>query len=248
MKIEYFCKTGVGNRDVNEDCYAVSEHNDSFCFVLADGLGGHQRGELASQNAVETVSSLFSKEGYYNTFFQDAFSLAHKSIIDIQNTKKADMKTTIVSLVVEKNRCYWAHIGDSRLYAFRSNEMLFRTKDHSVPQKLAMIGSIKESEIRCHPDRNRLLKVLGDTVSTPDADVAKAMRIAGECCFLLCSDGFWEPISDETMLDSLKKSNSMENWVNDMENKIVVNQNKGDLDNYTAIAIRAKTDGLWGLF
>lgn len=73
----------------------------------------------------------------------------------------ADMKTTMVLLLISGNRAYWGHIGDSRLYYFKKNKMITRTLDHSVPQMLVNTGEIKEKDIRGHEDRSRLLRVVG---------------------------------------------------------------------------------------
>ena len=112
---------------------------------------------------------------------------------------KNSMKTTAVVLLTDNEKAIWAHIGDSRLYVFRKNKIVLRTLDHSVPQMLVSSGDIKEKEIRNHPDRNRLLRVMGVPWKRQEYEISE-IRSLSECqAFLLCSDGFWEYITEKMM-------------------------------------------------
>lgn len=247
MRLSYNALTATGSREVNEDGYAVARHNDSYCFVLADGLGGHGNGDKASKCAVEAVSEMFELNGYFSSFFRDSFNKAQREILRLQDELKTDMKTTLIALIISKNRCFLAHVGDSRIYCFRDNTIIYQTKDHSVPQQLALMGSIQENDIRNHPDRNRLLKVLGNRDEQIEPEIAKPVHIRGELRFLLCSDGFWEPVTEEDMTVSLARSSSPEDWLKDM-GELIHRKEAKNQDNYTAITVFVKNNSLFGLF
>ena len=101
------------------------------------------------------------------------------------------MKTTLVILHVGEERIWWGHIGDSRLYYFQNRKLQKRTLDHSVPQMLVAAGQLKEKQIRNHPDRNRLLWVLGVDWDSPKYQLAEPEARGGRQAFLVCSVGLW---------------------------------------------------------
>ena len=115
------------------------------------------------------------------------------------------MKTTVVMLCVSGNNAYWTHVGDSRLYFFRKGKLVLHTKDHSIPQMLVAAGEIKEKNIRRHPDRNKLLRVMGTDWEEPQYAVSDPIELQEGDAFLLCSDGFWENIVEKQMQKCLKK-------------------------------------------
>ena len=246
--VDYTTYTNKGKRGVNEDSCGVASFNDSYCFVVADGLGGHGGGDVASSCAVDAVCGLFSKTGYTDHFFQDAFLNAQNSIITVQQQahKVSQMKTTLVILVVTPRKTYWAHIGDSRLYHWKKQQLKEHTIDHSVPQMLVLSGEIKESEIRHHPDRNRLLRVLGVKGEQPRFECGKPLRNSGEHTYLLCTDGYWELIDENAMTETLKCKNTLEEWIIGMNSHVIRNGENTEMDNYTAIAVRVRTKGLLG--
>lgn len=156
------------------------------------------------------------------------------------------MKTTLVVLVVDNGWIHWAHIGDSRLYIFRGKRLLRRTLDHSVPQMLAQAGEIREADIRHHPDRNRLMRVMGVRNDAPRFEVGKPIRLTGAYQFLLCTDGYWELIEEDDMLRTLKESATPQQWLSQM-NRIILENGRGqEMDNYTAIAAFETGRGLFG--
>lgn len=246
--MEYYTFSDKGNREYNEDSFGVAMYKDSFCFVVADGLGGHGGGDIASKIAVDTVCGIFEKEGYYEDFFENVFNEAQKRIISEQEERGTmyQMKTTIVVLVINKNKSFWAHIGDSRLYLFSNKKYKKRTIDHSVPQLLVLSGEIKEKQIRNHPDRNRLMRVLGVKGEKPQFDFSGEKKLRSFETYLLCTDGFWELINEKEMESSLKKSLSPDEWIDNM-NMIINERGKNkDMDNYTAIVVWNKSKGLLG--
>lgn len=238
--IQYKQYTNRGGREINEDCTGIAVNQDSYCFAVADGLGGHGGGEIAAQLAVDAVCSAFVEEGFSEAFFEHAFCAAQESILDEQVCRRAlsQMKTTLVVLVLHKDIAYWAHVGDSRLYYFQKNKYRLRTLDHSVPQMLALSGDIRESDIRNHPDRNRLMEVLGVQNEKPRIDIGKPLRLKPEQAFLLCTDGFWELVTEEEMELALSESDCPDTWIEKMQNLVTEHGTGTEMDNFTAIAVQ----------
>lgn len=236
--VTYKIITNQGDRELNEDCATATELNDNYCFLLADGLGGHGKGEVASALVVESGRYLFQ---HYQgeKFLEDCFSTAQDELMKEQKLQNAcsEMKTTMVVLEIRGNQAKWGHIGDSRLYHFHKNKIVTRTLDHSVPQMLVMAGEIKEKQIRGHEDRNRLLRVMGVEWSSPQYAIAKEVPLKDCQAFLLCTDGFWELIEEKTMVSLLKKSKSVDTWMESMEAEVKKNGIGKNMDNYTAIGI-----------
>lgn len=237
--MDYVKFTDQGKREVNEDYCSVSYYDEDICFVLADGLGGHGGGEIASSCAVSTVCRLFAEKGFYNEFFRDAFTEAQAAVLQKQKEYCAasKMKTTMVILVIHGDTAQWAHVGDSRLYHFSNGKLKKRTLDHSVPQMLVMTGDIKESEIRHHQDRNRLLRVIGIQGEEPRFEIGKPVKLKGRTQFLLCTDGYWELIEEADMMRIAKECRTADQWVEQMNQVILRNGGDTDMDNYSAIAV-----------
>lgn len=203
---------------------------------------------MASKCAVDAVCTLFMERGFSDHFFADAFSGAQNAILEQQalTQRFSTMKTTLVVLVVDNGWIHWAHIGDSRLYIFRGKRLLRRTLDHSVPQMLAQAGEIREADIRHHPDRNRLMRVMGVRNDAPRFEVGKPIRLTGAYQFLLCTDGYWELIEEDDMLRTMKESATPQQWLSQM-NRIILENGRGqEMDNYTAIAAFETGRGLFG--
>lgn len=231
--------TNSGSREINEDRYGVAIHENGMCFVVADGLGGHGNGEVAAQLAIDAVCVEFVENGYSEEFFENAFKKAQFEILQEQQRQLAPskMKTTVVNLVISDNKAYWAHVGDSRLYVFQNHRLKLRTLDHSVPQMLVLSKSIKEKEIRNHPDRNRLMRVMGVKGEEPRFDVGDPFKLTKNQVFLLCTDGFWELIEETEMERLLKESQTPKEWIDKMSGIVRKNGEGKEMDNYTAIAV-----------
>lgn len=238
--ITYTVFTDRGGREVNEDSARVFEKDGKKCLVLCDGLGAHGKGEVASALVVEAVGQIFnSAQKIDEDFLRSAFQLSQEALIDeqIRQDAKTDMKTTAVAMYIDGNKVQWGHVGDSRLYAFAKNKVKLRTLDHSVPQMLVFAREIKEKQIRNHPDRNRLLRVMGIEWEKPMYELAEQTQLEKYQAFLLCSDGFWELIDEKQMCKLLKNSSTVEKWMQAMVEVIKQNGIGKNMDNYTAIAL-----------
>ncbi len=238
--LTYESVSNCGERKYNEDYAGIEKRGDSFCFVLADGLGGHGGGAEASKTVAEYILRDFRKcgeasEAYLQKCFEESQSLLLKE--QREQNRIYEMKTTLVVLLVDETNFQWGHIGDSRLYYFKNKKCRLRTLDHSVPQMLAAAGEIKEKQIRGHADRNRLLRVMGTEWQSPGYQLGERMRRDKGEAFLLCSDGFWEWILERNMQTALKRSKSPEEWLKRMEKEILKNGAGKGMDNYTAIAV-----------
>lgn len=231
--------TDAGGREVNEDFIGVSEKNGVECFVLCDGLGGHGRGEEASEFVVKKILEIFEQDDDFIGHLDIAFEIAQQSLLEEQKRKlaKFEMKTTLTVLVVDEHQIKWGHIGDSRVYYFKNKKVKSRTLDHSVPQMLCLAKEIKEKEIRNHPDRNKLLRVMGIEWGTKSYEISKAIERKGKQAFLLCSDGFWELIEEKEMSHLLKKSEKADEWLNKMTDIVKENGTGKNMDNFSAIAV-----------
>lgn len=237
--LKYAAVTNSGDRKNNEDRFISSSVGDKQCFVVCDGLGGHAFGDVAASLTINA----FVNELYYCTdlseYLPHAFETAQNSIF-LQQKKQATsktMKTTAVCTVTDGNLFYVGHVGDSRFYGFKKDGTYIRTRDHSITELLVQSGTIQESDMRNHPNRNMLLKVLGDKADEPLYEITGPFRISDFSAFLLCSDGFWELIDETEMTRAFDNSNSPQMWLDKMIEKINNNLDTTNKDNYTAIAV-----------
>ena len=238
--VTYTVFTDKGGRDVNEDTACVYEKDGQKCLILCDGLGGHGRGEVASALVVKMFGEIFKNtQTIDEKFLDNAFNAAQDALLEEQcrQNAKTEMKTTAVAMYIDGNRIQWGHVGDSRLYAFSRNKVKIRTLDHSVPQMLVLARDIKEKQIRNHPDRNRLLRVMGIEWEKPMYELAEPKKLGDYQAFLLCSDGFWELIDEKQMGKLLKSSSTVEEWMQSMVEVVRKNGAGRNMDNYTAIAL-----------
>lgn len=231
--------TNPGGRNYNEDYATYILVKDMGCFILADGLGGHRGGRLAARLACQSIKLAFKHNPGVTTFNLKSYIELAASKLDWARKKYnlvGAAKTTLVVMLADQSKAVWAHIGDSRLYHFKSGELVYQTKDHSLTQKLADIGDITVNQIRSHEDRNLLLAVFEEENLSQVKYAEKLVDIDKNDAFLLCSDGLWEYVYEAEMEADLKASTTSEIWLKAMENRLserVSNNN----DNYTAIAV-----------
>lgn len=238
--LTYEILTSSGEREYNEDYAKAAWNNGAYCFVLADGLGGHGGGAEASKLVAEHILEDFKEHGEVTeAYLKKCFEESQEALLNEQERKNCvnEMKTTLVVLLADEHTVRWGHIGDSRLYYFKNHRLIQRTLDHSVPQMLVAAGEIEEGQIRGHADRNRLLRVMGTEWETPRYQIAESRNREAGDVFLLCTDGFWEWIVEKEMLLCLKKSKMPGEWLKRMEREIRKNGSGKGMDNYTALAV-----------
>lgn len=210
MDISAFCYTNQGGREHNEDSVRCCAGENRGAFVLADGLGGHGCGEVASALAADVIyDGIMSREPDAEGMCQ-LFQQANAGIMARQKVPgQEDMKTTAVALSLSADRAVWAHIGDSRLYRFSGGAQVQATRDHSVSYMKYLGGEITRMDVYHDDDRPRLLRALGREPCRPEA--AACVPVPGDA-FLLCSDGFWEYVYEEEILADLLKAETPEQW------------------------------------
>ncbi|MBS3963786.1 MAG: serine/threonine-protein phosphatase [Methylomonas sp.] len=198
--------TTVGDRDINQDCMANRIEQDYAVFVVADGLGGHQCGEKASEYLCR---GLISQAPRFQPTMASAPATALKAWIDAavgtmrswfgDDPNAADAHTTCAMLYLDRQQTIAAHCGDSRIYYLAANQMLWRSKDHSKIQALRDAGCISEWEMGVHPGQTYLTRTV-NVMRTPAIDCKRLPAIRPGDTFVLCSDGFWESIKDDEWL------------------------------------------------
>lgn len=238
-KVTYAVFSESGGRAVNEDSVGVYQQEERSCFVLCDGLGGHGMGDIASSIAVEVFGDQFGKTDDMTNFLGQTFCAAQDVLMAEQVVRNArqKMKTTGTAVALDDRNAYVGHVGDSRVYLFQHNKVAARTLDHSIPQMLVLSREIKESQIRNHPDRNILLRVMGVNWDEPMYELMTPVPLRKCQAFLLCSDGFWELIEETEMCRLLKKAQTVEQWLAEMVEVVRANGVGKDMDNFSAIAV-----------
>ena len=235
LNIAYSTLSKIGGHSVNEDFLGVSIMPERLGFILCDGLGGHGNGDIASRFVVEQMKAALER----SATIEESILEAQQKLLQkqIQENAGDSMKTTVTCLTLSGDSARFAHVGDSRVYHFEKSKYIKRSQDHSIPQMLVNRGDIREKDIRHHEDRSRLLRVMGTEWDAPKYQVVEGISLTKRSSFLLCSDGFWELIDEKMMCKTLKKADSPEKWLADME-KIVLENGKGTtMDNYSAIAV-----------
>ena len=235
-EITYATLTDKGERTQNEDSLGVERYSDGFMFVLCDGLGGHGKGDVASDFIVKNLLARVCRQ---EQDVETAIMKSQEMLLEKQKEEDAQdsMKTTLTCLNITGEQARYIHVGDSRVYHFEGGKAKDRTLDHSVPQMLVNIGEIKESEIRHHEDRSRLLRVVGSAWDIPKYQLGNIIKIGKKTTFLMCSDGFWELIDEKEMCKTLKKSKTPQEWLDGMQKIVLENGNGSNMDNYSAIAV-----------
>jgi serine/threonine protein phosphatase PrpC len=241
VQIEIITLSRQGGRDYNEDVFG-QWHNDRYVACLvADGAGGHGGGDVA---AAITRSSVLGGFSHAPTLDEAGIrALVEQANVDVvarqaEGGNLAAMRSTVVfaALDLEDHVLAWVHSGDSRAYLFRGGAIVARTTDHSLVQQMVASGLIDEEAARVHPQRNMLLSALGSLEEPPEITVSHRMRIEVGDVVLLCSDGLWEPLGDECLLDTLHASRNATDWTAHLEAQVKARAKPGH-DNYTAVTL-----------
>jgi serine/threonine protein phosphatase PrpC len=200
MRFSVYQVSRKGGREKNEDRMGYCYTRDAGLFALADGMGGHPEGEVASQLALQTLAALFQRDAKPTLsdpirFLHDAILAGHQQLLRYA-TQKALVdtpRTTIVACVVQGSSAYWAHCGDSRLYMLRGEKLVARTRDHSyseLQQTMSQVVPMAEKF-----NRNVLFTCLGSP-GKPVIDTVGPLVMQSGDRLLLCSDGLWGTVTD----------------------------------------------------
>ncbi len=201
-------------REVNEDSIRVirqTEPNElakrGILVVVADGMGGHNAGEVASKLAVEVVVQRYVDETEDpGKALASALEQANRVIIDAasKDARYTGMGTTCTALLLRGGVAYCAHVGDSRLYLVRGNDIILMTEDHSAVMDLLRQGTITADEARHHPDKNVIVRALGARAEVEVASWEKPLSVRPGDTFLICSDGLYDLVEDNELFDALR--------------------------------------------
>jgi serine/threonine protein phosphatase PrpC len=251
IDVKAFGATHVGRqRQHNEDSFLVADQ--AKLFLVADGMGGHAAGEIASRIAVDSISEfiIHTKEDdgtwphAYDEHFRrstnrlmTAVKLANTRVLEAmrKDTRLRGMGTTVVACLADKDMMAFAHVGDSRAYMIRDNQLRRITNDHSWVFEQVQAGMLTEAEAEKHPLRNVITRALGGALQvSPDAS---EITVKPGDVFLLCSDGLTGMVPEEEILRLVTENNG------DLEKacqQLIESANEhGGLDNVTTILVRA---------
>ena len=213
MRFTIYQESRQGGRKNNEDRTTYAYSRDALLMVVADGMGGHHYGEVASQIAVQTLADAFQREARPQLpdpfrFLHKALNAGHNAIIDYarQHRLNDPPRTTCVACVIQDNIAYWAYAGDSRLYLMRDGKVIAQTRDHSRIRLLLEEGLITESQVAEHPERNKIYSCLGSP-TTPEIEFSRKTPLDHGDIVLLCTDGLWGVTSGDLMAVALKGAN-----------------------------------------
>ncbi len=207
MRFSVYQVSRKGGRDKNEDRMGYCYTRDAGLFALADGMGGHPEGEVASQLALQTLAALFQRDA--KPMLAEPLKFLHEAIIAGHHqllryaTEKALIdtpRTTVVACLMQGNAAYWAHCGDSRLYLVRGDKLVARTRDHSYSELQETLSQVVPVGERFN--RNVLFTCLGSP-GKPVVDTAGPLLLQPHDRVLLCSDGLWGSVSDAVITEHL---------------------------------------------
>ncbi|GBG56172.1 protein phosphatase PrpC [Sporomusaceae bacterium FL31] len=233
-----FAKSDIGLvRQTNEDSYACIPPS---LFLVADGMGGHVAGEVASRMAVKAVSDYIQSNLTVGCdqelLLEKAIIQANELIFSLSKSRDdcAGMGTTISIVFLDQSHVYWGHVGDSRIYMIRDNELHQLTNDHSLVWELVQSGNITKAEAHTHPQRNMLTRAVG-TSKNIKVDTGTMNWSQGDL-LLLCTDGLTNMLNEQEIQQIiLADKNDGETVVNIL---ISAANQAGGHDNVTAILLK----------
>jgi len=245
MKYETAQSSLLGDRKSNQDRSLILESPDSILLALADGMGGHPKGEMAAQILMDTCRKAFltSRKPITNprVFLSGLMDMTHQQIIlyGQDQTPPIEPRTTAVLCLVQENKIYWAHVGDSRLYLMGEGVIRLRTDDHSYVEHLRQQGIISTAQTHTHRFRNYVTRCLGGANNHPIAELGGPHKLKEGDTILLCSDGFWSALPERPLVDALYKDIQppLKATVNKLSRQAEKSSNP-ESDNVTVIALR----------
>ncbi|BCZ48081.1 protein phosphatase [Clostridium gelidum] len=222
-------------RTLNEDFASYLEKEEFKIYVVADGMGGHNAGEVASQMAAERIVS-YVNENFSSCILEnlinEAIKKVNRDIFNFSNTNEilSGMGTTVTACLITGNFIHVANVGDSCCLGIKNNEIRKITKDHSLVQELVDSGDISEKEAENHPKKNIITRALG-TSSTVNVDVFELDNNEYDE-YLLCSDGLINELTKEEILQVVTEERD---YVNSANKLVHLAKEKGGRDNITVL-------------
>lgn len=209
MRFSVYQVSRKGGREKNEDRMGYCYTRDSGLFALADGMGGHPEGEVASQLALQTLAAMFQRDSKPMLadplrFLHDAIIAGHQQLLRYATQKSLidTPRTTVVACVLQGHAAYWAHCGDSRLYMVRGDKLIARTRDHSYSELQETLSQVVPMGERFN--RNVLFTCLGSP-GKPVVDTVGPLLLQPGDRVLLCSDGLWGSVTDSVITEQLSQ-------------------------------------------
>ncbi len=232
MNSDISCYSSRGGRSINQDSIRVMKSGGRVLVIAADGMGGSAGGEIASETAVQSVYESLSDLPVSTDHLYDAVMKANEAVL--QCTENRSPRTTLSILWLDTEQALAANVGDTRIYQFRSGDIRFQSVDHTVAQMSVMAGELTLEEIRNSRERFQLIQALGTEdglrIDLQDLDI-----LTGDA-FLICTDGFWEYVTEKEMLSDLNLSVNTQHWLESMKNR-VMERLPERADNHSAAAV-----------
>ena len=237
----------IGMRATNQDAGGQAQHGDIACFVIADGAGGHEGGEIAAKLVVDATLGSFAAAPAFGA--RALISYVQAAVDSVAENKKrhqsrADMSSTVAALLIDgaSGQALWAHLGDTRVYLFRANKVLAVSKDHSLTQQLIDAGYARADQLRVHPQRNILFAAVGSEGETPIALGEGPLTLRDGDALLICTDGLWEWVREADMENTLALAADDVEWMEALcaIADTVSARFEKERDNFSAYAIRVQ--------
>ena len=240
VQIGFKCNKGIVRENNEDACFVIPSHD---VYIVADGVGGNNSGEVASSTAASEIAAFVNEEDLASCqnaeeifgFFYEALEIANDSIFDLgsENENNRGMATTAVVAYVRDDSAYVSNIGDSRAYLFRNGRLNKITTDHTYVNELISKGLITEEEAENHRQKNVITKALG-TEKLADPDFYK-VSLEKNDILMLCTDGLHGEVPHEAMEKILENSKSMNETCALLVDEAI---RYGGRDNITVVCIR----------
>lgn len=226
-------------RKINEDSLGFYETQNFKLYIVSDGMGGHNAGEIASKLAVDSVIEYIKTYTIIENLERvliDSIEYSNKKIYEVSKSKQSlnGMGTTVTACLLQDGKMAIANVGDSRCYVIDKNGIVQVTKDHSLVQELVDNGSITQQEAQLHPNKNIITRALG---TAPEVKVdTYLLDLNNICKVILCTDGLSNSITPSEMLDTLY-STGMEKACKEL---VELSKQRGGRDNITVIVFEGE--------